>query len=151
VVDQSNGNPGALVRNARALTVDQLSGDAPIAIPFRVSRSSSNAASRLLTTTAASRRVMLAQLSCARLTNPDSVVQSPALAADVIDDFLADRTVYREGEYIRIRDPLLRSRMYWSLGAATRAEYHATAARTQANDPGLVAWHRSWLTPTTVS
>lgn len=152
IVAESNGNPGALVQNARGLSPEQLSGNAPIDIPFRVSRSSADRAEYLLSSEIADRRALLSQLACARLTSYDAITQSSEPITDVLDDLLTEGTVVREGNYVRIRDVLLRSRVYWSLGATSRLQCHAAAAKAEAAvDPDLALWHRSWSAPSRVS
>lgn len=148
----SNGNPGALMHNLRALTKKELEGNAPMTFPFRPPRHPTVTDDTATGPASANRRALLAQISCARLTSYEAIVLRTGNPARALESLLGDGTVLRQGSYLRIRDPLLRSRVYWALDAASRAEYHATAASAEdPREPGLASWHRSWLDTSLVS
>jgi DNA-binding CsgD family transcriptional regulator len=68
-----------------------------------------------------------------------------------LEELVASGTVAREGRYLRIDNPLLRSQIYWSQSATSRLNHHASALRAEAgHEPELATWHRSWLNPGTV-
>lgn len=142
----SSGIPGALVRNLHSLGWDELVGDAPITFPFRPLHEQARVGDLVVSQVSANRRTLLARLSCARLTNYGAMGLRPGNPTRALEELLGEGIVLHHGNYLRIRDPLLRSRVYWSMDAASRREYHAAAAEAEASEePGLAAWHRSWL------
>lgn len=148
----SSGIPGALVHNLHSLTRDELAGEAPIAFPFRPPRDRAGADDPVAGRASANRRALLARLSCARLTGYGAIGLGPGNPTRALEELLWEGVVLQQGNYLRIRDPLLRSRVYWSMDAASRREYHAAAAEAEAlEEPSLAVWHRSWLEPGPVS
>ena len=142
----SGGVPGALIRNLRALTREELAGDAPITFPFRSPHEQTGVSDLVASPVSANRRALLARLSCARLTSYGAIALRPRNPTRAFEDLLGEGTILQQGSYLRIRNSLLRSRVYWSLDCASRREYHAAAAEAEEpEEPGLAAWHRSWL------
>lgn len=152
VVSASSGNPQALAHNAGLLTEQQLVRAAPITLPFRVSRGPSAQTVDEPGSASAGQRLLLARLSCAYLSSHDAIMRGSGSTPAALEDLLSEGSVLREGRYLRIGDPVLRSRVYWSLDAGTRLEFHAAAARAEDRDePGLAAWHLSWVDADRVS
>jgi len=147
IVTAANGNPAALVHSLRTLTAKARKGITPIALPFRTSVDSNEATlNRELGPDSEDRRALLTRLSCSRLTSYGAVTLGSGVIAHALEDLLSEGIVVRSGAYLRIRDPLLRSRVYWSLSAASRAVFHTTAAIAEEKlEPRLAVWHRSWL------
>ena len=142
----SSGIPGALMHNLRALTREELAGNAPITFPFRPPHEQAGVGDLVVSSVSANRRTLLARLSCARLTGYEAIALRPGNSTRALEELLGEGTVLQQGSYLRIRYPLLRSRVYWSLDAVSRSEYHAAAAEAEApREPGLALWHRSWL------
>jgi tetratricopeptide (TPR) repeat protein len=146
VCSGSDGNPGALLHTFGTLLRKELAGKAPITLPFRPQHDLTSKAVPETNPIAAKRRTLLARLSCGRLTSYAAIVPGRGGADPALENLLGDGTVLHQGDYLRIRDPLLRSRVYWSLDAASRADYHAMAAASEEpHDSGLASLHRSWL------
>ena len=136
----SGGNPDALTHNARALTRQQLSGAAPISLPFRATRRPDAADTA---SSAPSQRRLLERLSCAALTSRAAIQLATETAA--LDEVLSSGMATSDGRFVALSDPLMRSEIYWSLDPTSREELHASAARDEAEfEPGLAAWHGSW-------
>lgn len=152
VCSASSGNPGALLHSLAALNRKELAGEVPITLPFRPQHDLTNKAAPETNPIAAKRRTLLARLSCGRLTSYAAIVPGRGNADPALENLLGDGTVIHQGDYLRIRDPLLRSRVYWSLDAASRSDYHAVAAASEEpHDSGIASLHRSWLDPDSTS
>jgi DNA-binding CsgD family transcriptional regulator len=148
VSSASSGNPGALLHNLAALSSTELAGNEAITLPFRPRPDPSPTQPIRMNPLAAQRRALLARLSCARLSSYDAIASQQGSTAGTLEGLLGDGSVLRQGRYIRIRDPLVRARVYWSLDATSRADYHAMAAASEEpHDPELAAWHRSRISP----
>lgn len=140
LVSASSGSPRELARNARSLTDQQIAATAPVSLPFRAARSAT-------VDSPADPQGLLVLLSCSYLSSQDAILTGNGRLRGPLEEFLSAGTVVREGRYLRIGDAALRSRLYWSLDAGTRAELHAQAAELEeepGSDPGLAAWHQSW-------
>ncbi|MEB0285408.1 MULTISPECIES: helix-turn-helix transcriptional regulator [Cryobacterium] len=143
LASSSSGSPSEIARNARLLTSRHLGNAAPVALPFRASRAPSTRTSQ----EPDDQHLLLAMLSCSYLSSQDPIRQSGDPIRGALEELLSAGTVIRDGRYLRISDSALRSHLYWSIDAGTRAEFHARAARSEdapGGDPGLAAWHRSW-------
>lgn len=145
VVSASSGNPQALAHTVRRLTPQQLAGSAPLVLPFTVAHSGSGTADPI-EAVSAEPDSLLARLSCAAVSSHEAIAREFDAAQELLEELLSDGSVRSSGRYLSIGDPLIRSRVYWSLDKRTRRDLHAAAARSEAPDePGLAAWHRSWL------
>ncbi len=142
----SNGNPGALVHHFRALSRKERTGQAPIVFPFRTPPRLGGIPDHQPSSVPIERHSLLAQLSCAYLTSYEAIISGSGVVALALEELLSEGSVVHTASFVRIRDPLLRSRLYWTLNAADRVMYHRIAAvAEEQTEPGLAAWHRSWL------
>ncbi|HUG50431.1 MAG TPA: LuxR C-terminal-related transcriptional regulator, partial [Terrimesophilobacter sp.] len=149
LVTASRGNPGTLLHNFGLLTGKQRAGEAPLVFPFRPRNGLDTARGKEVDESSSSERsALLARLSCSRLTGTASVRGMTGDVDRALEDLLSEGIVVHTSRYLRIRDPLLRSRVYWSLDRANRARLHSSAALAESPlEPGLIAWHRSWAEP----
>jgi DNA-binding CsgD family transcriptional regulator len=147
IVSSSSGNPQALAHIIRRLSAQQLAGDAPLTLPFKLARNSGNTIAA--TPSLAAPESLLARLSCASISSHEAIdreFNDGHEALEALEDLLSEGGVTSDGRYLSIGDPLVRSRIYWSLDKRARRDFHAAAAEAEESDePGLAAWHRSWL------
>lgn len=144
----SNGNPAALVHHFRSLTDKEKTRQTPILLPFRTAPRSGRIPEHQSSSLLLERHSLLAQLSCAYLTSYEAIIAGSGVIAQALEELLSEGSVVHTARYVHIRDPLLRSRLYWSLNAAERVMYHRIAAQAEeSSEPGLAAWHRSWMEP----
>jgi len=133
IVGGARGNARALAEIAGRLTEEQLVRAAPIELPFRLSAE----------WTEAQEGELVARLSCAHL-HSEGALSAEVGVADALEQLVSDGAAAREGVYIHLTDPVLRSRVYWSLSPERRRALHAAAERAEReHDAGLAAWHTS--------
>ncbi|WP_127794148.1 LuxR C-terminal-related transcriptional regulator [Agromyces sp. LHK192] len=130
LVDGAHGNVRAVSEIAARLTESQLTDAAPIELPFRLASAETPPEDGLL-----------ARLSCAHLHTLRAV---RAAHADELDRLLSSGAAAQDGRYTWLADPVLRSRTYWALPAATRTRLHGILAEAESGtDPALARWHVS--------
>lgn len=132
IVGAANGNARALAEIATRLTEEQLVRAAPIELPFRLSpaRIEPEGAEDLIQ-----------RLSCAHL-HSEAVIA--AEDANMLERLLSDGVVTRDRGFVHLTDPVLRSRVYWSMPLDRRRALHALAQEAEHDRaPGLACWHES--------
>lgn len=142
VAEASAGNPEAIARNIRSLTKNQLSGEGAVSLPFNCP-SEREPESADFALPGSAHQLILSRLSCAHLNSRDAVLRDFGDQRSVIDDLVSAGSVCANGRYWSITDPLLRSQLYSALDSSTRRTLHADAARAEAKETGLAAWHSS--------
>ncbi len=139
LADQTGGNPGALREQIGALRREQLVGTEPIVLPLRPTPTTSAAAALVLEAAAGRDLDVLARLALvptARVAGWDR---------DAVDDLVGAGLATVRGQSIAVRDPLVRSALYWSMPARDRREAHTElAASAAAHDDRSAAWHASF-------
>ncbi|TCK61326.1 LuxR family transcriptional regulator [Curtobacterium sp. PhB136] len=140
LAEETGGNPGALREQIGALRREQLVGTEPIVVPLRPTPTTSAAAELVLEAAAGRDLDVLARLALvptARVAGWDR---------DAIDDLVGAGLATVRGQSISVRDPLVRSALYWSMPARDRREAHAElAASAAAHDDRSAAWHASFV------
>ncbi|MDR5698289.1 helix-turn-helix transcriptional regulator [Agromyces aerolatus] len=131
IVGAARGNARALAEIASRLSEEQLVRAAPIELPFRLSPASAETDVEPL----------IATLSSAHL---HSAAAIGAEDPDALERLLSDGVVTRERGYVHLTDPVLRSRVYWSMPLDRRRLLHEQAELAERDhDAGLACWHAS--------
>lgn len=150
VVSSSAGNPRALAHIVHSLTERQRLHAEALILPLRgphITTSVDDDSGPIAT----EMRGLLQRLSSAFLSSESAVLQGSLRVPMALEELVASGIVAREGSYLRIENPLLRSQIYWSQSATERLNHHAAALRAEAgHEAELATWHRSWLNPATV-
>jgi DNA-binding CsgD family transcriptional regulator len=138
VVAAARGNARALTEITARLTEEQLVKAAPLELPFRLTPVGGEAdAPRVI-----------ARLSCAHLHSEAAIDDTDG---EALERLVSEGAAVREHGYVRLSDPLLRARVYWSLSRDDRRALHASAAAAEHDlDPDLADWHLSQCDPTAV-
>jgi DNA-binding CsgD family transcriptional regulator/tetratricopeptide (TPR) repeat protein len=149
LADATGGNPGALREQFDALSHAQLTGTEPLVLPLRPTATTEAIAALALGTvddtddadTEAGRGLdVLARLSLV------PVARTAGWDRDAVDDLADAGLVTVRGQTVAVRDPLLRSALYWRMPARTRRALHRELAAASAEtDPRAAAWHRSFV------
>ena len=151
VVSSAAGNPRALAHIARLLTERQRLHAEALLLPLRGPRIGAFPDEDDSGPIAPDTRVLLERLSSAYLSSEDAVLHGSARVPMALEELVSSGTVTRDGPYLRIDNPLIRSQIYWSQSATQRLDHHASALRAESgHEPELALWHRSWLSPGTV-
>jgi DNA-binding CsgD family transcriptional regulator len=151
VVASSAGNPRAVAHIASLLTERQRLHAEALILPLRGPRISAFPNEIDSGPIATEMRLLLERLSSAYLSSESAVLQGSVRVPLALEELVAAGIVTREGRYLRIDNPLLRSQIYWSQSATNRLDHHASALRAEGgHEPELATWHRSWLNPGTV-
>lgn len=151
LADATGGNPGALREQFDALSHAQLAGTEPLVLPLRPTATTEALAALSLDTvegaddagtdTEAGRGLdVLARLALV------PVARIAGWDRDAVDDLADAGLVTVRGQTVAVRDPLLRSALYWRMSARTRRALHRELAAASADaDPRAAAWHRSFV------
>ncbi|MDM7889606.1 LuxR family transcriptional regulator [Curtobacterium sp. RHCJP20] len=151
LADATGGNPGALREQFDALSHAQLTGAEPLVLPLRPTATTEALAALSLDTVAATDDAgadtdagrgpdVLARLALV------PVARIAGWDRDAVDDLADAGLVAVRGQTVAVRDPLLRSALYWRTPARTRRALHRELAAASADaDPRAAAWHRSFV------
>ncbi|PZF59923.1 hypothetical protein DEJ23_02665 [Curtobacterium sp. MCSS17_008] len=154
LADATGGNPGALREQFDALTHAQLTGAEPLVLPLRPTATSEALAALTLggidggggTAAAADASDAGRDLDVLARLALVPVARTVGWDRDAVDDLADAGVVVVRGQTVAVRDPLLRSALYWRTSARTRRALHAElAASSAACDPRAAAWHRSFV------
>lgn len=139
IVGAASGNARALAEIATRLTEEQLVRAAPIELPIRLSDAHLELDDE---------DDLLARLSCAHL-HSESVIAAEDAAS--LERLLSEGVVARERGFVHLSDPVLRSRVYWSLSFDNRRALHEHAAEAERDhSSALRCWHLSQVDQTAV-
>jgi DNA-binding CsgD family transcriptional regulator/tetratricopeptide (TPR) repeat protein len=152
LLEQSGGNPLALVELPILLGPDELGGRSLLPMPLplteRLERAFAAHASglpaetqTLLLTGAAADGGALAELLLAA-----SVLEGGETTPDTLAPAVAAGLVHLDGAKLRFRHPLVRSAVYQSADGARRRASHAALAEVLAGQPDRRAWHAAAAT-----
>ncbi len=152
LADATGGNPGALREQFDMLSTAQLTGTEPLVLPLRPTATTEAIAALTLdvvegaadtdtdTDDAGRGLDVLARLSLV------PVARTTGWDRDAVDDLADAGLVVVRGQTVTVRDPLLRSALYWRMSARTRRTLHRELAAASAEaDPRAAAWHRSFV------
>ncbi|WIE63650.1 LuxR C-terminal-related transcriptional regulator [Curtobacterium sp. MCLR17_036] len=140
IADETGGNPGALREQLAALTHDQLTGVEPVVLPLRPTPTTLAVAARALGSADGRDLDVLAKLSLV------PVAKTSAWDRDELDDLVGAGLVTVRGQSVTVRNPLVRSALYWRMPARDRRSAHTALATASTEvDPRAAAWHRSFV------
>ncbi|HEV7951018.1 MAG TPA: AAA family ATPase [Glaciihabitans sp.] len=146
IADNSGGSPATIVENAHTLNELQLQGKEPLVLPFRPSPSQLSFARHALGRVGEDEKKFLELVALAPMANTSGLLSLDGTDIDALEEVLYSELVTVHGNYIQIRDPRLRSALYWGLDSRTRRELHGRLAEVyRAADPRLAGWHSSFL------
>lgn len=141
----SAGNIRAALEITRRMRPAQLDHGAPVELPARLPADLRPPPLGAETSPA---DLVLRRLSTAHLHSEAAITRREPEAESALQDLLSLDRVIWEGRRLRLRDPVTRSLIYWSLESGERHALHWTAAHAESGlDPRLAAWHRSWHQP----
>jgi DNA-binding CsgD family transcriptional regulator len=148
LVEETGGNPGALLELVRGLTVDELTGASPLREPLPIGRSLQGRVLRDVRTMPAETQLLLLVLAAA-----DPPVDASLLnrAARRLHASLAglrpaeERAIVRVGEDVAFADPVTRMAVYSSASPTGRRRVHRALASAMEDerDADRRAWHRA--------
>ncbi|OIH93412.1 LuxR family transcriptional regulator [Curtobacterium sp. MCBA15_001] len=140
LAEETGGNPGALREQIAGLRREQLVGTEPLVLPLRPTPTTTAAAELVLEAAAGRDLDVLTRLA---------LVPTARVAAwdrDAIDDLVGAGLATVRGQSIGVKDPLVRSYLYWSTSAKDRREAHAElVVAAAAHDDRSAAWHSSFV------
>ncbi|QKS11879.1 AAA family ATPase [Curtobacterium sp. Csp1] len=142
LAQETGGNPGALREQVDALTPEQRTGTEPLLLPLRPTATGEAIADRSLEHESEGGRDLdvLARLALA------PVARTAAWDRDSVDDLADAGLVAVRGQSVTVRDPLVRSVLWWRMSARQRRAGHTELAGVVAeSDPRAAAWHRSFV------
>ncbi|MCA5924893.1 helix-turn-helix transcriptional regulator [Curtobacterium oceanosedimentum] len=140
LAEETGGNPGALREQLAVLSREQLTGAEPIVLPLRPTPTTEALAALALGRAAGRDLDVLAKLALV------PVARTTAWDRDELDDLVGAGLVTVRGQSVTVRDPLVRSSLYWRMPARERRAAHSALASSSAvSDPRAAAWHRSFV------
>jgi hypothetical protein len=156
------GSPLALLSLLGELPAPVLRGEAPLPVPQRPGKplvslllprleglsEAETGVLRVLATADATPASVLAAVRADGRDDAQADGRDDARAgvAAAVEELIARDLVHRDGERLRLQDPLWGPVLYWSIPAAQRLRLHEElAALCAAEHPALRAWHRSHL------
>ncbi|MDX6277541.1 MAG: hypothetical protein QOJ72_1669, partial [Nocardioidaceae bacterium] len=144
----TGGNPGIMIEQLAQLERDQLSGEAPLSLPLPSAPSLDRVADSTISALTPAELEILTTVALAPSSHSTALAAVHDGGADVIEDLVGASVLHRHGEYVSIADPRVRTRLFWSMSSKCRRELHAEmAARTEAINEHLAAWHTSFGDP----
>ncbi|KQW50964.1 LuxR family transcriptional regulator [Nocardioides sp. Root1257] len=148
LVQETGGNPLALLELPPALTASQLEGAAPL--PEQLPLSSRVEAafldrSRALPTPTQTALLVVAADDTGDLTTVRRAVRALGVAEEAVEEAVASGLLVADAQTLRVRHPLVRSAVYQAAtGTQRRAVHLALAdALTVAGDADRATWHRA--------
>ncbi|MBT2503712.1 LuxR family transcriptional regulator [Curtobacterium sp. ISL-83] len=140
LAEETGGNPGALREQLAVLSREQLNGSEPLVLPLRPTPTTEAIAAVVLGSTAGRDLDVLARLALV------PTAKASGWDRDEVDDLVGAGLASVRGQSVTVRDPLVRSALYWKMGARDRRNAHAELAEASAeSDPRAAAWHRSFV------
>lgn len=154
LADATGGNPGVLREQFEALSHAQLTGAEPLVLPLRPTATTEAIAASTL------ERLDGVAAGGARTDGADAgrdldvlarlalvpVARTTGWDRDALDDLADAGLVVVRGQSATVRDPLVRSALYWRMTARSRRSLHTELAAASADvDPRAAAWHRSFV------
>ena len=140
LAEETGGNPGALREQLAVLSRGQLSGAEPLVLPLRPTPTTEAIAALALGSVTGRDLDVLARLSLV------PVAKVAGWDRDELDDLADSGLTTVRGQTVAVRDPLVRSTLYWRMPARDRRAAHTElAAACAENDPRAAAWHRSFV------
>lgn len=140
LAQETGGNPGALREQLAVLSRGQLSGTEPLVLPLRPTQTTEAIAAVELDAAAGRDLDVLARLALvptARIAGWDR---------DAVDDLADAGLVTVRGQAVTVRNPLVRSSVYWRMPSRARRTAHTELAAASADtDPRAAAWHASFV------
>lgn len=145
LITETAGNPLALVEAVRDLSAGQLAGDAPLPDPIPLGRKLERRYARELAALAPATRTVLLTAAAETSGDPEVLARAGAELGFTLDDVaVAERLqLLSTGGRTRLRDPALRTAVYYQAPLADRRRVHAALA-TVTGALGLSerqAWH----------
>jgi len=147
LVEQTRGNPLALVELPRALAPAQLRGEEPLDEPLRVGPDVERAFARRVTMLGEdTRRVLLiaAATDTDELAPVVTALEHGGLQRSLLESAEDDGLLRLHGATFEFRHPLVRSAVYYGAAASERRSAHRSLASALAGaNEERVAWHRA--------
>jgi len=155
VVGQSDGNPRALLENLTDLRPEQVASDHPLLMPMVPGPTARAIGAHAVEGLGRTQRALLDRLSTAPLSLRSIATAGGMAEEDALHDLIFAGHVDVHGNYVALRSALLRSHLYWSMGAKSRRDHHAAAAEAYKRvDSRISLWHGSFggteVDPTTI-
>ena len=137
VCDRCGGLPGMIASTVGLLTLGQLEGLAPLALPFYP-----GPAPLEFNAWEPESVLLLRRLSAAPLCSLSAIPGIRDADRDRFERLTSQGVLEIHGQYISIRDGALRSALYWSMTSKQRRELHLrAAAEEEGHSTALVLWH----------
>lgn len=144
----SFGNPLAYKSILRAMPEEALNGDIPLQFPLRPGSKLARTVAPLLSGLTEEVSWSLKILSCAYRVSTEAFDQMTDASSQALDELIALGHVYRSGNELEIRDPRVRTTVYWEMSDGERRRLHEELADlTSSINQGQAAWHRSFVNP----
>lgn len=145
IASRSGGIPRVIEQSIAGLNHDQATGREPLVLPMRPPEASKAAALERLHSAPKEALPLARELAAAPLHLVDALTRQDLDRSDALESLLDVGLAELHGNLVRMRDPLLRSYLYWELRPQHRRELHRELAGLYAGlDERLAAWHRSF-------
>ncbi|WGW11671.1 LuxR C-terminal-related transcriptional regulator [Saxibacter everestensis] len=146
VAGTAAGHPLAMEEILRLLCLRQISGRDPLVHPLKIGPVTIGQVCPDFSTLSPQGKEVLATLSTAYAVHCRSIERSFEGEWEGLGELIANDLVVRTGRYVRIRQPIVRSCVYWSISARERLRLHQNMVEQSLINDGLaVAWHRSFV------
>ncbi len=140
LAEETGGNPGALREQLAVLTRAQLTGAEPIVLPLRPTATTEAIAALATAAVPGHDLDVLARLALV------PVARVGGWDRDGLDDLAHAGLITVKGQTVTVRNPLVRSSLYWRMPARDRRATHTElAAASTETDPRAATWHRSFV------
>jgi DNA-binding CsgD family transcriptional regulator/tetratricopeptide (TPR) repeat protein len=137
VCDRCGGLPGMIASTIGLLTLGQLQGVAPLALPLYP-----GPAPLEFNAWEPESVLLMRRLSTAALCSVSAIPGIRDADRDRFERLTSQGVLEIHGKYVSIRDGALRSALYWSMTSKQRKELHLLAAgEEQGHSAALVLWH----------
>lgn len=145
VASRSGGIPLVIEQSIAGLHHDQVTGREPLVLPLRPPEASKAAALDRLHAVPREALPIAQELAAAPLHLLGVLTRQDLDRSDRLELLLDAGLADLHGQVVRMRDPLLRSYLYWELRPQHRRELHGELAGLySAVDERLAAWHASF-------
>lgn len=142
IADSAEGNPAAALDIAQSLRPEQLAGAEPLPLPFRPSPEASRRILAALGGLSPEARQLIPWISAASSVPLAALSFVPEGARSALPELLNSGLVSHVGEGIAIRNPRLRSAVYWAQSTGERSAIFSSLQLATA--PPMLAWLASF-------
>ncbi|WP_349358024.1 LuxR family transcriptional regulator [Salinibacterium sp. G-O1] len=142
VVAQTERNPRAILESLKGLSIEQLEGLHPLTLPLTPGATARAYARAVLPTLTPAQLLLLERLSAAPMLDVSTATRGGVSDEDALQDLIFLGIVEVRGREVKVKRPLLRSHVYWSMTSRARRELHLAEAEGASSRCAL--WHQSF-------